>query len=79
MVTPYVNLERYVFSVGVSNALFSISRSYENILLIEQVVEIRYIALAFLSCLMDPNQVQLILKSHLNFLQIRAKILADKV
>ena len=44
--TPYVNLERNIFSVGVSNALFYISRSHENILLIEQMVEIRYIALA---------------------------------
>ena len=44
--TPYVNLEKKIFSVGVSAALFSILRSHESILLIEQVVEIRYIGLA---------------------------------
>ena len=44
--TPYVNLEKKIFYVGVSTALFSILRSHESILLIEQQVEIRYIGLA---------------------------------
>ena len=44
-VAPHVKLEKNIFSVGISNALFSILRSHENILLTEQVVEIRYIAL----------------------------------
>ena len=40
------NIYIYIFSAGVSNVLFSILRSYENILLIEEVQEIRDIALA---------------------------------
>ena len=46
MLAPYVNLEKNFFSAGVSNALFSVLKRYGNILLIEEVLETRDIALA---------------------------------
>ena len=57
---------RIFFSAGVSNALFFILRSFGNILPIEEYQKLETYRQHPICRLMGPNQVELILKSHLN-------------